>query len=314
MQDYFAFEFVGLSFTAPDKNRYAYKLEGFDKEWVECGTRRYASYTHLDGGTYTFRVRASNNDGVWNEKGASMTLVIHPPFWEEWWFRTIVVLIIAGVPFMVYRYRFIRLLEVERTRSRIARDLHDELSATLSGINFFTQAIERDGENKVSAKSERFLSLIHESTLSLQEAISDIIWSVNPGHDRWDQILVKFRRYASDLFDSNSIAYTIDLPDGNATGSLSMERRRNLWLIYKEIVTNTVKHSQCRNVRISLEMPPKESATLLVRDDGKGFDPHAPVARNGLNNIRSRAQALDATIDITSAPGEGTTWILKFFP
>jgi hypothetical protein len=311
-QDYFSFEFVALDYTASKKNQYAYRLEGFDRDWVKCGTRRFASYTHLDGGEYVFRVRGTNNDGVWTPEGASIRIVIHPPFWQTWWFRIGLAVLIAGVPFLVYRSRFRRLLAVEQTRTRIARDLHDELSATLSGINFFARAISNDAENSITPGSRRFLSLIHESAGALQDSISDIIWSVNPGQDHWDQIVSKFRRHASDILDSKSISYSIVFPTDVPAGPVAMERRRNVWLIYKEIITNTVKHSRCTNVRISLHFRADRQAELVVEDDGIGFNPEDESAGNGLKNIRSRAGSAGIHAAVRTAPGTGTRWTLRF--
>ncbi len=148
--DVFSFEFVALNYTSPEKNQYAYKLEGFDKDWIYCGTRRYASYTHLDGGTYVFKVKGSNNDGVWNEAGTSIVVIITPPFWKTWWFRTISFLTIAVSIGGTIRYiettklrRRLRALEqqeaLERERLRISRDMHDEVGANLTKISVLSE-------------------------------------------------------------------------------------------------------------------------------------------------------------------------------
>ena len=311
-QNFFSVGFVALDYTAPAKNRYAYRLEGFDGQWIMCGARHTASYTNLDGGTYVLRVRGANNDGVWSPVGASLTIVVSPPFWETWPFRLLVAALIGGIPFFMYRARFRRLLAVERTRSQIARDLHDELSATLSGINFFTLAILRDAENRVSDGSRRFLSLIHESAASLQESVSDIIWTVNPGQDRWEDVVATFRRYASDLFDSRAIAYRFDFPSKLPRGPLGMDRRRNLWLLYKELVVNVARHSRCANASIALRIDAGGGGELEVRDDGVGFDAAGATRGNGLKNIRSRAGAIGGEATVSSAPGAGTDWKIRF--
>jgi len=311
-QDYFAFDFVALNYTVPEKNRYAYMLVGFDKDWIMCGTRRYASYTHLDGGSYVFRVKGCNNDGVWSERDASIILVIAPPYWNTWWFRGLAVVMIAGIPFFIYRYRFNKLLELERTRNRIARDLHDEVSATLSGINYFTEAIWQDMKHWQNPRSQKYLSLIRESANAVQDSIADIIWSVNPEHDHWDQLFAKFRRFASDMLESKSIQYTIEIPNDLTIKPLTMEMRRNFWLIFKEVVTNTLKHSDCRHVNIQISVTDKNRLCLTIWDDGKGFDPAVPTERNGLNNIRARTELLHGTIDLKTSPSEGTRWKILF--
>ena len=133
-EDSFAFEFASLNYTNSAKNQYAYKLDGFDKDWVQSGTRRYASYTHLDPGTYVFTVKGSNNDGKWNEAGTSISVIIRPPYWQTWWFRSLVAAVIIGVLVLVHNYRVARLLEIERLRVRISTDLHDEIGSNLSAI------------------------------------------------------------------------------------------------------------------------------------------------------------------------------------
>ncbi|MBC6950502.1 hypothetical protein DWB58_21455, partial [candidate division KSB1 bacterium] len=125
-ENFFSFTFAALDFTNPKQNQYAYKLEGFDQDWIQAGSRNEASYTNVPPGEYVFRVKGSNNDGVWNEQGAAVNVMITPAFWQTWWFRLALTLAAIGVVAGMYKYRVARLLEVERTRLHIARDLHDE--------------------------------------------------------------------------------------------------------------------------------------------------------------------------------------------
>ncbi|HCV42690.1 MAG TPA: histidine kinase [Bacteroidetes bacterium] len=311
-ESFFSFEYAALDFTAPEKNQYAYKLDGLDKDWVYAGMRRYASYTHVDPGEYAFHVKGTNNDGVWNEQGTMVYVTIIPPYWNTWWFRVLVVAVLAGILFAFARYRLNKLLEIERTRNRIARDLHDEVSATLSGINYFAQAISSDTGNAVTPVSQKFLALIHESATEVQESMSDIIWSINPENDDWERVLAKFRRYASDLFDSKGIRYTIEMPATIPSVPLSMERRRHIWLMYKEMVTNVARHSSCSEASVIITMDQDKSMHIVVADNGKGFDPKTPTERNGNKNIHTRALAVGASIHLQTAHGKGTRWELNF--
>lgn len=309
-QNFFSFEFAALDYTIPEKNQYAYILEGIDPDWVNVGTRRYAGYTHIEPGQYLFKVRASNNDGIWNNEATAINVTVLPPYWQTWWFRLLAVLGLVGTLALMYQYRVNKLLQVERTRNRIARDLHDEVSATLSGINYFAQAISDDAENRVSRGSQKFLSLIHESAMDVQESMSDIIWSINPENDDWNHVFAKLRRYASDLFDSKGIRYSINTPQLLPTKLLTMDRRRHFWLIYKEMVTNIVKHSACSEASVAIGLDPGKSLRLVISDNGKGFDQGKPSERNGNKNIRARTQALGATVHLDTAPGNGTRWEL----
>lgn len=220
----------------------------------------------------------------------------------------------VGIMYAIYRYRVNKLLAIELTRNRIARDLHDDMAATLGGIAYFAQAIRDETMNNVTSSSERFLSLIQESTAELQESMSDIIWSINPENDDWERVLAKFRRYASDLFDSKNIKYKIDIPDTTRLRPLGMEQRRNFWLIYREMVTNVVRHSECSEASVEITVINSRVLRMRISDNGKGFDPSAPTGRNGNRNIRSRSDELHAQLALTTAPGAGTTWELVFAP
>jgi len=204
-----------------------------------------------------------------------------------------------------------RLLEVQRTRMQISRDLHDEISASMSGIASFARAIRTDGGNRFTPGSRKFLSLIATSADEAQEAVGDIIWSLNPENDPWEAMLPKLRRFASDLLESKKIAYSIDIPRTLAVKNLDTQRRRDFWLAYKEMVTNAVRHSQCTEARISIDVVGDREIRLVVRDNGKGFDPSAFGGRHGLRNIQARARQLGGTATVKTGAGLGTRWELR---
>ncbi len=308
-QNFFTFRFAALDFTAPEKNCYRYRLEGLEEEWVYAGNRHRASYTSVPPGKYVFRVMGTNNDGVWSTREASLMLVITPPFWQTWWFRMMVALLTVAALVGFHQYRVQRLLEVERTRLRIAQDLHDDISGTMSGLIFFSEALNRELK-KPTAQVEKLLRLIRESATSVQEAMGDIIWAINPENDRWEIIFPRFRRFASDLCESRNIQYRIDLPERVNVREPTMEQRRHLWLIYKEMVTNAVRHSGCRQLRVDLQLR-ENTLELFVEDDGCGFDASRKSEGNGLRNIFARAEKLNATVHLKTAPGQGTKWTLN---
>lgn len=306
-QNFFSFEFAALDFTAPEKNRFAYYLEGIDKDWIESGSRNFASYTNIAPGEYFFHVKGSNSDGLWNNEGTTVAVMITPPFWQTWWFRLLAVGAVIFLLSVVYRYRVNKLLEVERTRVRIAQDLHDEVSGTLTGISYFANAISREvGANK-NEIMKKLLSLIQESTAQVQESMSDIIWSINPENDNWEILLPRMNRYTADLCESNGIEYQSDFPVIHGNRSLPMDVRRHLWLIFKEIVTNAVKHSGCTELRVTMQFD-RDRFRFSVADNGHGFDPDRPGEGNGIKNIRNRARLLNAEIHLRTNPERGTTW------
>ncbi len=307
-QNFFSFEFVALNYVDPEKNQYAFMLEGFDKNWhMVNANRRYAGYSNLNPGTYILQIKASNNDGIWNINGTKLIIIITPPFWMEWWFATILILIIVAILYIIYKYRVNRLLAVERTRIRISQDLHDEVSASITGIVYFLRAIISNIGDSMTPKIQKLLSLINENAINVQESISDIIWSTNPENDKWDIILPRLRHYASNICESKGIEYSINIPSVLTSPSSEMEMRHDFWLIFKEVVLNSIKHSGCKRIEINLTENHK-NLLLHISDNGKGFECNKVKEGNGIKNIYSRVDKLKGNLTLITKPGEGTCW------
>ncbi|MGH7595727.1 MAG: sensor histidine kinase [bacterium] len=310
-QNHCTIEFTGISLKDEKATRYQYRLLGVVPDWCSPASQRAVTFATLEPGAYTFEVRAINNDGVHSLRPAAVNFTILPPFWQRWWFRILAGVAIVTMLAALYQYRIAKLLENERTRLRIARDLHDEVGSTLSSISYFAQAIRNAVDARVLNGSEKFLALILESSSHAKEAIGDIIWSIEPANDNWEKISAKLRRYASELLESKAIRYQIDLPISFPLDKMRMERRRHFWLIFKEMVTNAAKHSQCTEVKIQLAAHGKLLG-LTVQDNGIGLDPELPTNGNGVHNIRARAQSLRAHLDLQTLPGAGTRWEITF--
>lgn len=309
-QNFFTIEFASLDYTAPEKNIFEYKLEEVDKDWIKSEGRRFASYTDISNGHYKFRVRGSNSSGIFNPREVVLKIIISPPFWKTWWFRLLALIAIALILYSLHKYRLNRLLEVERTRNKIARDLHDEVSASITGIVYFADAVKTEVKEKETPALKKLIGLISESAAQIQESMSDIIWSINPDNDDWNVVLPKFRRYASDLCESKGIKYNIEIPESFSGKSLKMEQRHDLWLVFKEIVTNAVRHSSCTEIEIKL-FTDLDFLYLQISDNGIGFDSEIPSANNGVKNIRSRCKTLGGTAELITSTGKGTQWKIK---
>ena len=309
-QNFFSIEFASLDYTSPEKNIFEYKLEGVDKNWNKSDGRRFASYTDISNGNYKFRVRGSNSSGKFNTEETVLKIIIAPPFWKTWWFRLLAAIILILILYSIHKYRLNRLLEIERTRNRIARDLHDEVSASVTGIVYFADAVKTEVKEQETPALNKLIGLISESATQIQESMSDIIWSINPDNDDWNVVLPKFRRYASDLCESKGINYNIEMPENFSGKSLKMEQRHDLWLVFKEIVTNAVKHSQCKKLNIKL-FTDSDFLHLDITDDGIGFDAATPSANNGVKNIKARTKSLNGTAELVTTFGNGTQWKIK---
>jgi ligand-binding sensor domain-containing protein/signal transduction histidine kinase len=303
-ENFFSLAFSALDFTNSRQNQYAYKLEGLDPDWVEAGNKHEANYTHVPPGKYNFRVKGSNADGVWNETGASVQIIIAPPFWQTWWFRLAAVAAVIAVLAALYNYRVSKLLEIERTRLRIARDLHDDVGSSLSSIALTAEMLQK--EIATDGVVIRQLARVHETAQKLSRNLKEIVWAIDPQRDKFDDLLLHVKETAEELLGQKGITYTFDLPPEELPQSLKMEFRRNLFLIYKEMLHNIVKHANASKVKIALTRT-NGMLQLQVADNGKGIGEEKSGNGNGLKSMRARAGELNGQLEIDSQPERGTT-------
>lgn len=297
-ENVFSFDFVALNYVSSEKNRYAYKLEGFDKDWVYCGNRQFASYTNLDPGEYVFQVKGSNNDGLWNEKGASVRIKILPPPWKTWWFRIGAFLVLIGIAYAAYHYRVNKLLELERLRTKIASDLHDDVGATLTKISMYSELI---GSGINPLKHKGLLESISGMSREVITTMSDIVWSIDARNDTMQNMIDRMNDFAHSILSNKQIDLnfkTQDLKDSR----LSFEIRQNIYLIFKEAVNNIARHSGANEVVI--ELAQRDNAfRMFIHDNGRGFDTASNKAGHGLKNMRVRAQRVKGEIHILNQTG-----------
>ncbi|HET9304818.1 MAG TPA: two-component regulator propeller domain-containing protein [Candidatus Sulfotelmatobacter sp.] len=304
-QDQLQIEFSSLNFATGDVIKYQYKLEGADREWSTPSDLRVVNYPRLSSGRYRFLVRAINNDGLASPLPASISFRLLPPVWMRWWFLTLVSLVLSGAIYFAYRFRLQQLLELERVRTRIASDLHDDIGSSLTQIAIMSEVARR--QNGHSAEPlERIADLSRE----LVDSMSDIVWAINPKRDQLSDLLQRMRRFANDVLEPADIEVTFrTLPERSDT-PLHADMRRELFLIFKETVNNAVKHAQCQHVDILVEV---KGSTLVMKigDDGCGMPAQMRSGQgHGMISMRERARRLGGDIALTSEKGKGTTLVL----
>ena len=310
-QNVFSFSFSALSYIHPEKNKYAYMLEKFDRDWIYTdATRRFANYTNLDAGEYIFRVKASNHDGIWNEKGISIKLIITPPWWQTLWFKLLGILITAGVAYVIYNDRLQKTREVRRIRNKIASDLHDDLGATLSSISIMSELVNQQVKDEVPQAS-LLLEKIGNSSRNMIESVNDMVWAINPQNDSFENIIKRMRTFASEILAAKDIAFHFDLDKNLLQSKLKMEMRKNFYLIFKEAINNLAKYSQASNAFVMI-WNKENNLKMIIRDDGEGFYPSAVTNGNGLKNMQHRAETMKAKFRLDSIPGKGTIIELEF--
>ncbi len=306
---FFSFEFSAIEFMAPDKIQYSYKLEGFDNDWVNVGNRNFASYTNLDPGEYTFRVRASNPDGFWGNSSASISLIINPPFWQTWWFLSLVAFFIAALVYSVHRYRLSQSVKLERLRNKIASDLHDEVGSSLTRISIYSDLLR--SENNEHERST-YLSRIGTMSREIVSTMSDIVWSIDNGSDSAGALMLRMKDFATEIFQPKNIEFDFKVSGINEKTIVDPVLRQNIYLVFKEAINNIVKHAAASRVMIEISKDAK-TFTMILTDNGKGFEPQQHSRGNGLRNMERRARAIHGHLTFTHQGGTKVIFTCKTF-
>jgi len=302
-------ELASVNFCEEKEVRMLYQLQGWDMEWKELAGQRSIRYEQLPPGTYIFRARQVNAEGV---SGAITTfrMTIEPPFYMTWWFITILIVLFVTGYSVLSRYRRQKALELERLRTRIAADLHDDIGATLSAISIYSETLK----GQLTDKQPHIINILNkmgESSREMVTGMSDIIWAINPDNDHAEKLIHRMQNYAADICPVKNILLHFQASDKLNTIILPLEHRKNIYLIFKEALNNAVKYARAKNIWITFVTDGK-TITLSIRDDGTGFNEAAIRKGNGLKNIRSRAAMLNAELQLTSSQEEGTAVLLKW--
>lgn len=300
-QNNVTFEYAALEYTAPSLNAFAHKLEGLEDSWSPVSRNRRAEYVNLSPGSYVFRVKASNNDGVWNEKGAFVRITVLPPWWMTWWFRALAVLAGIGILVLTVRLRIRRVVAQERIRWQIAGDLHDDVGSSLSSIALVSENVRNALGD--SHPAHRELNAVTLAARQAAERLKDDVWVIKPGADSLESLLLKMKDASREVIGPLALSFRAD-PNRDSR-QVPLAFRRNVLFIYKEALHNIVKHSGASSVEVVVELA-DGFFDLDVRDDGKGFDGEVARKGNGLFNMRARAAALKGDIVIHSEIDRGT--------
>jgi len=320
------FCFTALSLTAPNKVLFKYRLHGLDQSWIEAGDKRTASYSHLPAGDYRFQVIACNNDGVWNTEGASLSFTVAPYYWQTWWFRSLAILLAVGGVGLIVRHETRRRMQfrldelerergIERERTRIAQDIHDDIGTSLTRITMLSQSAR--SETAKPAQTAIVLERIHDAALEVTHTLDEIVWAVNPRHDTLDSLVNYISRLAQQTLAEAEIACRIDLPMELPPWPLKAQARHNLLLAFKEVLNNILKHSRATEVHVSLALQPA-AFVITVQDNGSGPANPASGAKiqnrvlggNGLENMHRRLAQIGGRCEMRAAPGQG--WCVVF--
>jgi signal transduction histidine kinase len=309
--------YASLNLGGADRARFRYQLnEQQNAEWTDdaSGTRA-AVYAKLPPGTYQFQVIACNEDGVWNSHPASLTVIVQPSLWQKGWFRALLAVGVLGwIAGLVYYFstqklqRQVALLRqqeaLELERSRIARDLHDQLGANLTQVALLAEMAESD--KNLPEEVEDHAKQITQTARETTKALDEIVWAVNPSNDTLEGLVNYSGKYAQEYFALAGLRYRVDIPSQLPDVTLPPEVRHNVFLAFKESVNNVVKHAQATEVNVRLRLDATHFS-LEIEDNGKGpAGAEQKTGRNGLRNMRKRMEDVGGSFTLGPAPDKGT--------
>ena len=303
------FRFVAPDLTGSENVRYRFKLDGTKADWSAAAPTPMAVYTNLPPGRYRFQVIACNSDGVWNEKGVSLAFTVVPFYWQTDWFRYLAIAVAAGSLLLIGRYVAVRRLrrrlwilkqegELQRERTRIAQDIHDELGANLTSISWLADRGQKHQADPavVGAELEKIAATARESV----RAMDGIVWALNQHNESLENFADYLSHFANEFFRPTAISCQLEIPLRIPEIKMGTVARHHLFLAVKEALNNVLRHSEASEVWIRLHCG-DDQLVISVADNGKGLNLNAgKPGEDGLANIRSRIAALKGTLSLTS--------------
>lgn len=286
-------DFIGLGASLGEKLKYEYRFRGED--WTAT-TERTLNFANLTAGDYLLQVRAQTADGIYSPTSASLSFRIAAPLWQRWWFLFGMLILIAGIVYLIYKYRLQRVLELEKVRTRIATDLHDDIGANLTRISLLSEVAKQKVENGNGQMLSSIADIARESVASM----NDIVWAIAPEHDSLLDLTRRMRQHAEEVFALCDI--DLDFNASVADLKLSVGMRRDLLLIFKEAVNNAAKHSACTKVWVDFKVE-NSLLKLQIKDNGKSFNPNETYEGQGLRSMSRRAESLGGKLSILAERG-----------
>ncbi|HET6724330.1 MAG TPA: ATP-binding protein, partial [Chitinophagaceae bacterium] len=291
--------FSGINYFNPELTTYSYRIKGQHSEWVKLGTQNFVNLTGLKPDKYTLQVQAFNEDGMASEV-KEIQLVFLPKWYQTNWFKVLLVLLVAGIVYALYKIRINQLKKEREIRTHLASDLHDDLGSTLNSVKVYANMAMLEKEN------HSYLEKVKESTQEAITGVRDIIWVLDDKKDLLDHLLTRIKSFAAPLCEAHQVTFHQHVNDSLLNYKLGKEEKRNLYMIIKEAVNNSVKYAKGKSISLTIEHT-QNIWTIKVADDGIGFEKDKITEGNGLKNIMNRAIEIGYKATIISQPGHGTT-------
>ena len=291
--------FSSLNFTAPFYMNLSYRIKELHENWINLTADPQVRLIGLANGTYTLQLRSANEDGKWSET-KELILTFLPKWYQTWWFKALASACLVGIIFLIYRLRMAQLAREEKIRRKLASDLHDDLGSTLNSVKAYANLAMLEKQN------DSHLHRIKEGIQDATAAIRDMIWVLDDKKDTVDHLLGRLLQFAEPLCDANGIALEKEIGESAWNHRLRKEEKRNLYMILKETINNSIKYASCSVISITI-VESSGKLRILITDNGKGFDTTTVTPGNGIHNITTRSREAGYLVNITSVLDQGTT-------
>ena len=291
-------EFDGINYSNSERTTFAYRILEQSGEWINLNTQNFITLIGLSPGTYHLQVKAANEDGVWSEP-KELILIFEPKWYQTWWFKLLVFLTTAGIIYAFYRYRIGQIKKQHEIRKNIATDLHDDLGSTLNSVKVFTNlAIS-------GIKQEESLQQVKDNLTEATMSLRDMIWVLDDSLDTVDELVTRLKQFAIPVTAASGMEFLITADSDVNSRQLSKEEKRNLFLICKEAINNSIKYSAATQITADLISAGKK-IQITIADNGKGFDEATVKKGYGLKNMQYRAGQIKYKVELVSSTGKGT--------
>lgn len=294
--------FVGLNYSNPERVTYQYRIIEKDTNWININTQNFVPLIGLSPGTYTLEVKAANEDGYWCAP-KQLTLIFEPKWYQTLWFKISVGLAIAGLFYAFYRYRISQIKKQQQIRKDIASDLHDDIGSTLNSVKIFTHLAE------TAPEKQEYFNQIKDALKQASAGLRDMIWVLDDTQDNIEELIKRLKQFAVPVANVSNINIEFAIDDKITNDPLNKTEKRNLLLIAKEAINNSIKYAECKKIHVSISKI-NGKTSLQIHDDGKGFGISDITPGNGLKNMQDRARQIHYKVNIASSPEDGTTIIV----
>lgn len=306
---FFRFEYRLLDYINVDDIVYAYYLDGFEDTWQDPSESHIAQYNNVPPGNYVFRARASIQNGLWNQSEIAIRVHIKQVFYKTWWFMLLTGISVLGILYLVVRYRLEQVRKLERLRTKIASDLHDEVGSTMTRISMSSELLKTGALNKEEEAEE--IEQIAEQSRIATSTMSDVIWSIDARSDRVKHLVDRMREHMEELLLPKDIKFSFKCLGLENDKKLDVEFRQNIYLIFREAINNIVKHSNATNVQVNL-FNQKKNFKMAIRDNGTQFSKSLKKGQ-GLKNMQMRAARIGGQLKVDRTDGFSIRLKLKNF-